>query len=295
MAADLTPDAHQPDRASRRRHRSDGRRIDPDPRVRHSPSRARRSRPRSSTPWSNCRPRRAVAVSTFGASGQLTHQADRLGAALHLTLDHVGFADLPALWPADIAADARTWITENIQAGTAHDGNADLVLDTPDTTPDVTLLSATGDAGGRRRRRHLDAQRAARGAGQGASGSDRPGQGRNRCPVRPSRWSTAADPIAIPYGHVTITGLIAERPGRHRPMRGERANRQRDRAAEGAAAADPRPASGGFAGAVGRRAHEYPRDHSAGEEPPDRRRRDPWHRQSQQGAFERDRRRPGSG
>ncbi len=41
-------------------------------------------------------------------------------------------------------SDARDWITQNIQAGTAHDGKADLTLDTPDTAPDVTLVNATG-------------------------------------------------------------------------------------------------------------------------------------------------------
>ena len=135
--------AHPPDRASRRRQGADGHRIDPDPRCRDSPSRARCEQASIERAVVELQAAPGGPVSTFGATGQLTHQANRLTAALHLTLDHAAFADLPALWPADIAADARTWITENIQVGTAHDGTADLVLETPDTTPDITLLKAT--------------------------------------------------------------------------------------------------------------------------------------------------------
>jgi hypothetical protein len=93
-------------------------------------------------------PESGAAISTVGGTGRLTHQAGRLSATLHLTLDHAGFADLPALWPAGIAADARTWIAENIQTGTAHDGKAELVLETPDTNPDVKLLKATASLEG---------------------------------------------------------------------------------------------------------------------------------------------------
>jgi hypothetical protein len=147
-----------------------------------------------------------AAISTLAASGQLTHQAGHLGVALHVTLDHVGFADLPALWPTDIATDARTWITQNIQAGTAQDGKLDLALDTPDTTPDVTLVNATGTLEGdglavtwmpqvprvEQAKAHLV-----------LTDPDK-----IEIDVRAGRQVVkAADPIAIPYGHITITGL----------------------------------------------------------------------------------------
>ncbi len=89
-------------------------------------------------------PATGAAISTVTVGGLLSRQPGRLGAALHVTLDHAGFADLPALWPEGVATDARTWIIQNIQAGTAHDGKLDLELATPDTTPDVTRVSATG-------------------------------------------------------------------------------------------------------------------------------------------------------
>jgi hypothetical protein len=151
-------------------------------------------------------PASGAAISTVAASGQLTHQAGHLGAALHVTLDHLGFADLPAFWPADLAADARDWITQNIQTGTAHDGKFDLLLDTPDTTPDVTLLNATGT---------LD--------GDGVAVTWMPKVPRVEqakahlvltdpdkleIDVRAAHQVVrAADPIAIPYAHVTIIGL----------------------------------------------------------------------------------------
>jgi AsmA-like C-terminal region/Protein of unknown function len=87
-------------------------------------------------------------ISTLGLGGQVTHEGGRLGAALHLTLDHVGFVDLATLWPADVATNARTWITENVQAGTAHDGKADLVLDAADDLSGLTLTKATATVEG---------------------------------------------------------------------------------------------------------------------------------------------------
>lgn len=145
-------------------------------------------------------------ISTLTAGGKLTHQAGHLGATLHVTLDHLGFADLPALWPTDIAADARNWITQNIQTGTAHDGKIDLVLNTPDTTPDVALINATGTLEGdgvaitwmpkvprvEQAKAHLV-----------LTDPDK-----IEIDVRAAHQIVkGADPIAIPYGHVTITGL----------------------------------------------------------------------------------------
>jgi hypothetical protein len=143
---------------------------------------------------------------TIGGSGQLTHRAGRLGATLHLTLDHAGFTDLPALWPPDIAANARAWITQNIQAGVAHDGKADLVLETPDNAPDVTLVSATATL-----------------EGDGIAVTWLPSVPRVEqakahlvltdpdkieIDVRSAQQKVnGADPIAIPFGHVILSGL----------------------------------------------------------------------------------------
>jgi hypothetical protein len=84
------------------------------------------------------------AVSTVGATGRMTRQSGQLTATLHLTLDHVDFADLPVLWPANFSPPTRAWISENITTGTAYDGKADLVLEKSGDASDVTLASATG-------------------------------------------------------------------------------------------------------------------------------------------------------
>ncbi len=151
-------------------------------------------------------PAPGAAISTLAASGQLTHHAGHLGAALHMTLDHVGFADLPAFWPADIAADARDWIIQNIQAGTVHDGALDLLLDTPDTTPDITLVNAAGT---------LEADGAAitwmpkvPRLEQAKAHLVLTDPDKVEIDVRSAHQVVkGADPIAIPNGHVTITGL----------------------------------------------------------------------------------------
>ena len=151
-------------------------------------------------------PAPGTAITTLGASGQLTHRAGRLGATLHLTLDHAGFADLPALWPADIAPNAREWITENVQTGTARDGRADLVLETPDTAPDVTLIKAAATLEGdgvavtwlptvpriEQARAHLVLTDPDTIEIDVTSGRQR---------------VNGADPIAISNGHISISGL----------------------------------------------------------------------------------------
>jgi hypothetical protein len=94
------------------------------------------------------RPSPGGAISTVSGTGQLTHQGGRVTAMLHLALDHVAFADLPALWPRDLSPPTRAWITQNIPSGRAHDGRVELVLESPDTAPDISLLSATATADG---------------------------------------------------------------------------------------------------------------------------------------------------
>ena len=148
-------------------------------------------------------------ISTLGASGHLTHQAGRLGANLHLTLDHAGFADLPALWPADVAPNARAWITQNIQTGTAHDGKADLVLEAPDNGPDVSLIDATATLEGDDIA--VTWLPSVPGVAQAKAHLVLTDPDKIEIDVRAAQQRVnGADPIAIPYGHVTITGLAKQ-------------------------------------------------------------------------------------
>jgi hypothetical protein len=141
------------------------------------------------------------------ATGQAaTGQAGRMSIALHVTLDRVGFADLPALWPPDISPPTRAWITQNIPAGIARDGKADLVLEVPDTVSGVNLIGATATLEGEdisvtwlpsvppvdQAKAHLV-----------LTGPDK-----IEIDVRGGRQKVkGADPIALQNGHVTISGL----------------------------------------------------------------------------------------
>ncbi|MSP01813.1 MAG: hypothetical protein EXR07_12305 [Acetobacteraceae bacterium] len=151
-------------------------------------------------------PKPGAPLTNVSVSGRVTHAEGRRSARLHLTLDRVAFADLPLLWPADIAPHAQAWITQNILAGTARDGTADLVLEKPDDAPDIALVQATAAL-----------------EGEGLTVTWLPTvppveQGRARLvvtdpdkleiDVKSGRQAVrGGDPIALRGGHVTITGL----------------------------------------------------------------------------------------
>ncbi len=145
-------------------------------------------------------------VSTIRGTGQIAHPAGSITAMLRLTLDHVAFSDLPALWPKDVSPPTRAWITQNIPSGRAHDGKVDLALETPDTRTDINLTSATATLEGddiavtwlptvprvEQAKGHLV-----------LTDPDKV-----EIDVRSARQKVnGADPIAIQNGHVTITGL----------------------------------------------------------------------------------------
>ncbi len=81
---------------------------------------------------------------TLGATGQAVRRVDRLRADLALTVDHLAFADLPKLWPQAWGGHARPWITQNITAGTARDGQVTLGLEAPPDLSRVKVVAAGG-------------------------------------------------------------------------------------------------------------------------------------------------------
>ncbi len=83
-------------------------------------------------------------VSRISASGQATRAGAKLRAGLVLGIDQVEFADLPRLWPAGAGGGGRSWVTQNITAGTARDGHVEVALEAPPDLSNVTLSSATG-------------------------------------------------------------------------------------------------------------------------------------------------------
>jgi hypothetical protein len=80
----------------------------------------------------------------LSATGTARIGPTRLSATLGLSLDRVAIAHLPRLWPVGVGGGARPWLTENLTAGTAHDGHFDLTLD---ANSDFSGLELTGISG----------------------------------------------------------------------------------------------------------------------------------------------------
>lgn len=85
---------------------------------------------------------------TLHASGaaRLGDELVRIDAALDL--DHMAFADLGKLWPARLARNARTWLVENLTAGTARGAKVALSLEGPADLSDLNVTAATGEMQG---------------------------------------------------------------------------------------------------------------------------------------------------
>jgi len=89
------------------------------------------------------------APSIVSATGTIRRGADQVHADLMIGLDQVSFADLPVLWPVNIAHNARAWIVQNITSGTAHDGQVSIGLAANSNFSDLTVTRATGTLEGR--------------------------------------------------------------------------------------------------------------------------------------------------
>jgi hypothetical protein len=82
---------------------------------------------------------------TVDVHGTVTHAADRINAALAIGVEQIDVADLARLWPAGVAPGARGWVMENVTAGLARRGAADLVVEADDSLTSVALAKASGD------------------------------------------------------------------------------------------------------------------------------------------------------
>jgi hypothetical protein len=148
-------------------------------------------------------------VSTLAASGPLTRQPGHSTARLRVTLDRVAFADLAALWPEDVASNPRQWITRNMTSGIARDGKVDLVLESSGDPANVTLTDATGTLEGD------DISvvwlPTVPRVEQGKAHVVLMGPDKVEIDIRSARQKVSGgDPIAIPTGHVTVTGLASK-------------------------------------------------------------------------------------
>ncbi len=86
----------------------------------------------------------AATPTVIAATGSAMRDDTGWRSDLSLTIDQMAFADLSALWPPIQTSGARTWLTQNLTAGTAHDGRVHVGLTAPPDLSDITLASATG-------------------------------------------------------------------------------------------------------------------------------------------------------
>ena len=77
-------------------------------------------------------PRPGVAPSTLAASAIVRREAQGWQAEAEATLDQLGFADLAAFWPPEIAPAPRGWLTQNLTAGAIRHGAWRVELGLPD-------------------------------------------------------------------------------------------------------------------------------------------------------------------
>ena len=89
-----------------------------------------------------------AAVSNLVLSGGAALQGGRFTAQLALDVDHLDFVDLPDLWPQNVGGGARTWLTENMTAGTVHDGHFTVGLQGDQSGGNIALTQAAGSATG---------------------------------------------------------------------------------------------------------------------------------------------------
>ncbi len=85
---------------------------------------------------------------TVALHGDGKRSNGRFIAHFAIDLDQVAFVDLPHLWPAGIGGGARPWITQNITAGTAHDGHVAVTLEGPADLSEAKLTAASGSLAG---------------------------------------------------------------------------------------------------------------------------------------------------
>ena len=82
--------------------------------------------------------------STVVLSGTVDRAAGHFTAHMGIDLDHAAFADLGSLWPERVGGDSRAWLTQNLTAGTAHDGHFTLTMTGAETGDDMDLTQAGG-------------------------------------------------------------------------------------------------------------------------------------------------------
>ncbi|MFL5252237.1 MAG: AsmA-like C-terminal region-containing protein [Rhodopila sp.] len=87
-------------------------------------------------------------TTTIGLTGTIDRMGERIGASVTASVDNLDVADLPVFWPAEAAQNARTWVVQNVTAGSVPHASAVLVAEGAADLKDITLTKATADLDG---------------------------------------------------------------------------------------------------------------------------------------------------
>jgi len=77
--------------------------------------------------------------------GSVQRRAERLTAAVAVTLDHLDVAELAEVWPLGTGGGARPWIVQNVTAGTVPHASGQFVAESAIDLHDIVLTKASAD------------------------------------------------------------------------------------------------------------------------------------------------------
>ena len=85
---------------------------------------------------------------TLNLGATLDTSPTRLAGRVDLTLDHLAFSDIGALWPQRLGGHIRPWLVPNVTAGTARDGTLKLRFEAPLDFSDLVVQEVNGSLRG---------------------------------------------------------------------------------------------------------------------------------------------------
>ena len=85
------------------------------------------------------------ATTTVSLKGTIDRLGERIGASVTAAVDNLDVADLPGFWPAEAARNARSWVLQNVTAGTVPRATAALVAESGPDLKDMTVTKASAD------------------------------------------------------------------------------------------------------------------------------------------------------
>ena len=85
---------------------------------------------------------------TVTLAGVVDTTPTRVSGSVEMSLDHLAFADIGALWPPRLGGHIRPWLVPNVTAGTARDGSLKMRFDAPPDFSDLVVHEVNGSLRG---------------------------------------------------------------------------------------------------------------------------------------------------